>query len=64
VVNLALAVFLLLFLVPLLTHLSGLATAVQALLVCLALPLGLLCLACLISAARPGTLGGLARRRR
>ena len=64
VVNLALAVFLLLFLVPVFTHLGGLATSVQVLLVVLAVPLGLLCLACLVSAARPGALGRLRRRGR
>ena len=52
------------FLVPLCTHLPGLAASVQILLVCLAVPLALLCLACLLSALRPGTVGRLARRRR
>jgi hypothetical protein len=62
VVNLALAAVLLLFLVPLGTHLGGLATSVQVLLVLLAVPLGLLVVACLASAARPGSLGRLVRR--
>jgi hypothetical protein len=57
-------VFLLLFLVPVFTHLGGLATSVQVLLVCLSVPLSLLCLACLVSAARPGTFGQLRRRGR
>ncbi|MFN2538087.1 MAG: hypothetical protein ABR549_08035 [Mycobacteriales bacterium] len=62
--NLALAAFLLLFLVPLVMHLPGLARSAQVLLVLLAVPLGLLCLSCLVSAVRPGTLGGLVRRSR
>jgi hypothetical protein len=63
-VNLALAAFLLLFLVPLFTHLSGRATSVQVMLWVLALPFLLLMLACLSSAVRPGSLGRLARKAR
>jgi len=63
VLNLALAGFLLLFLVPALSHLPGLATSVQVLLIVLAVPLGLLCLGCLLSALRPGSVGRLVRRR-
>lgn len=62
VVNLALAVVLLLFLVPLFTHLGGLATSAQVLLVALAVPFVVLTLACLASATRPGSLGRIARR--
>jgi hypothetical protein len=44
-------------------HLPGLARSVQILLVFLAIPLGLLCLGCLLSAARPGSVRRLIRRR-
>ncbi|MCU1600431.1 MAG: hypothetical protein JWO22_1140 [Frankiales bacterium] len=64
VLNLTLAGFLLLFLVPMVLHLSELSLSVQVFLVVLAIPLGFLCLACLASAIRPGSLGGLVRRRR
>jgi hypothetical protein len=64
VVNLALAGFLLLFLVPLLTHLGGRATSVQVMLGLLGVPFLLLALACLCSAVRPGSLGRIARKAR
>ena len=64
VLNLALAVFFLLFLVPIATHLSGRTTSTQVLLVLLALPFLLLTVLCLCSAARPGSLGRTARRAR
>jgi len=64
VLNLALGLFLLLFLVPLLVHLPGVTRSAQILLIVLAVPLGLLCLGCLLSAARPGTVRRLVRRRR
>ena len=64
VVNLALAVVLVLFLVPVFTHLGGLATSAQVMLVLVAVPFVLLTAACLASAARPGSLGRLARRAR
>jgi UPF0716 family protein affecting phage T7 exclusion len=62
VLNLALAAFFLLFLVPLVTHLGGLAAVAQVLLVALAVPFALLTAALLMSAARPGSVGRLARR--
>ncbi|MCU1587654.1 MAG: hypothetical protein JWN31_1147 [Frankiales bacterium] len=64
VVNLALALFFLAFLVPLAIKLPDLATSVQVLLVVLGIFFGLLTLACLASAAKPGSLGRLARRLR
>ena len=64
VVNLALAALLLLFLVPLFTHLGGRATSVQVMLVFLSVPFALLTVACIASAVRPGVLGRLARRAR
>ena len=64
VVNLALAVFLLLFLVPLATHLGDVTTSARVLLVVLAVPFALLALACAASALRPGSLGRLVRRLR
>lgn len=62
VLNLALAAFFLLFLVPLVTHLGGLAAVAQVLLVALAVPFALLTAALLMSAACPGSVGRLARR--
>ena len=64
VLNLSLAAFFLVFLVPIATHLSGLATSAQVLLVLLALPFLLLTVLCLCSAARPGSLGRALRRSR
>ena len=62
VVNLALAAFLLAFLVPLFTHLGGLPRAAQVLLVALAVPFALIIALCLMSALRPGSVGRLGRR--
>lgn len=64
VVNAALAGFFLLFLVPLFTHLGGLTTVAQVLLVCVSVPFVLVTLLCVMSAARPGSVGRLARRAR
>ena len=61
VLNLALAVFFLLFLVPIATHLSGRTTSAQVLLVLIALPFALLTFLCLCSAARPGSLACTSR---
>ncbi|HUR52071.1 MAG TPA: hypothetical protein VMZ11_08100 [Mycobacteriales bacterium] len=63
-VNLALAAVLLVFLVPLVTHLPGRPLSVQVVLVVVALPLVLLTASCVASAARPGSIGRLARRAR
>lgn len=62
--NVALAAFFLAFLVPLVTHLGGLATVAQVMLVVLGVPFALLTLTCLMSAARPGSVGRTARRLR
>ncbi|MGB8649178.1 MAG: hypothetical protein WCD35_00815 [Mycobacteriales bacterium] len=64
VLNLALAAFFLLFLVPLFTHLGGLRTSAQVLLVVVAVPFALLTLGLLTSAARPGSVGRAMRRLR
>ncbi len=64
VVNVALAAFFLMFLVPMFTHLGGLTAMAQALLVAIAVPFALLTVLCLMSAARPGSVGRLARRLR
>ena len=64
VLNATLAAFLLLFLVPMGVHLPDLSLSVQVFLGFLMVPLGLLVVACLASAIRPGSLGGLVRRRR
>jgi hypothetical protein len=64
VVNLALALFFLAFLVPLAVKLPDLATSVQVLLVILGVFFGLLTVACLASAVRPGSIGRFARRLR
>ena len=57
-------VLLLAFLVPLWTHLGGLALGPQVLLVLLAVPLSALALGCLVSVAVPGWAGRLRRRAR
>jgi hypothetical protein len=64
VVNLALASAFLLFLVPLFSHLGGLRASAKAIVLIVAVPFVLLTVACLASAARPGSLGRLARRAR
>ncbi len=62
--NLSLAGFFLLFLVPIATHLARRPTSTQVLLVLAALPFLLLTVLCLCSAIRPGSLGRLARAAR
>jgi hypothetical protein len=62
VVNLTFGALLLAFLVPLWAHLRDVALSVQILLVFLAVPLSLLALSCLATAARPGVLRRLRRR--
>jgi hypothetical protein len=64
VVNLALAAFFLLFLVPLFVFLDQVSAVGQVLLVALAVPFALLTVLCLMSAIRPGSVGRLARRAR
>lgn len=64
VVNVALAAFFLLFLVPLYTHLGGLTTLAQVMLVLVSVPFVVLTALCLMSASRPGSVGRLARRLR
>ena len=64
VVNLTVAACLLLLLGPLLTNLGGKPAYVQVVLVLVALPFVLLGGLCLVSAARPGSLGRAARRAR
>lgn len=64
VVNVALAALLLLFLVPVFTHLGQVGTGTRVMLVVLCVPFGLLTVACLVSAIRPGSLGRLLRRAR
>lgn len=61
-VNLALAAFFLLFLVPVAVYLPGLTTIAQVLLVLVAAPFVLLTFLCLCSALRPGSLGRFATR--
>jgi hypothetical protein len=63
-VNIALAAFFLLFLVPMATHLGGVTALAQVLLVLVAIPFVVLTALCLMSAARPGSVGRLARRMR
>ena len=64
VVNLATAVLLLLFLVPLYTHLGGRPTSTRVMLVFVSVPFGVLAMACLASAVRPGSLGRVVRKGR
>ncbi len=64
VLNVALGVFLLLFAAPVVTHFGGKRGYVQASLVMVLVPVLLLALACLTSAARPGALGRAMRRAR
>ena len=64
VLNVALAAMCLLLLGPIVTNLGGKPGYVQVALVMLSLPFLLLKLACLASAARPGSLGRALRRRR
>ena len=62
VMNVALAVVLLACLSPIAYRLGDQALWVQVLVVVLSLPVLLVALACLSSAARPGSLGRLVRR--
>ncbi|MCU1691894.1 MAG: hypothetical protein JWM64_985 [Frankiales bacterium] len=64
VVNAALALFLLVFLAPAVDRAAGLDLWVQIVLAVLALPVVLVVVLCLCSAARPGSLGRAARRAR
>ena len=64
VVNAALGLFLLAFLAPGLTRLGDLDTWVAVVVVVFALPVVLVALLALTSAARPGSLGRAARRSR
>jgi hypothetical protein len=64
VLNVALASFFLLFLVPLFARLGDQTTVARVLLVAIAVPFVVLTVLCLMSAARPGSVGRLARRLR
>lgn len=64
VVNVALAALLLTVLVPVATHLGRVGTGARVALIALSTPFALLVVLCLASAARPGSLGRLARRAR
>ena len=63
VLNVMLAVVFVALLGPIVTNFDGKPAYVQAALVMVALPFLLLTLACLASAARPGSLGRALRRR-
>lgn len=62
VANLAAAAFLLLFLVPLFAHLGDVSTSARVMLLVVAVPFALLTVLCLMSAARPGSVGRAFRR--
>jgi ABC-type tungstate transport system substrate-binding protein len=64
VLNVALAVVLLLLVAPIVTNFDGKRWYVQVVLLCVTVPTVLLALACLSSAARPGSLGRGVRRLR
>ena len=64
VFNVALAALLLLLVAPVVTSFDGKPWYVQLFFVAFAVPVALLVLACLASAARPGSLGRALRRRR
>ena len=64
VLNVALAVVLLLLVAPIVTNFDGKRWYVQVVLLCVTVPTVLLALACLSSAARPGSLGRAVRRLR
>ena len=64
VLNVFLAVVMLLLVAPVVTQFDGKRWYVQVVLVCVTVPVVLLALACLSSAARPGSLGRAMRRRR
>ena len=62
--NLALAAVLLALVAPVVTQFGGKPWYVQVFFVAFSVPVGLLVLACLASAARPGSLGRAVRRQR
>ena len=62
VANAALAAVLLLFLVPLFTHLDDVATSARVMLVLVALPFLVITVLCLMAAVRPGSVGRTFRR--
>jgi len=64
VVNVALATVLLLLVAPIVTNFDGKPLYVQVVLLAVTVPVVLLAVACLASAARPGSLGRAVRRRR
>ena len=64
VTNVACAALVLLFLVPLFTHLGGRPISVQVMLVVVSAPFVLIAGLCLASALRPGSLGRALRRAR
>ena len=64
VLNLALALFLLLLIAPVVTNFEGKRGYIQVAIVMVVMPVALLAIACLCSAARPGSLGRAVRRRR
>ena len=64
VLNVSLAVVLLLLVAPIVTQFDGKRWYVQVVLLCVTVPTVLLALACLCSAARPGSLGRGVRRLR
>ena len=64
VLNVFLAVVMLLLVAPVVTQFDGKRWYVQVVLLCVTVPVVLLVLACLCSAARPGSLGRAVRRLR
>ena len=64
VLNVALAALLLLLVAPVVTRFDGKPWYVQAFFVLFGVPVALVVVACLASAARPGSLGRFVRRQR
>jgi nitrate/nitrite transporter NarK len=64
VLNVALATVLLLLMAPVVTEFGGKRWYVQVAIVAVLVPVLLVSAACLASAARPGSLGRMVRRRR
>jgi len=64
VANLALAVFLLLFLVPLFTHLDDVSLSARVMLLVVAFPFGVITVLALMAATRPGSVGRAFRQLR
>lgn len=62
VFNLALAAFLLVFLVPVASHLGDVSRSVRVMLVLVSLPFVLITVLCLMVAVRPGSVGRQFRR--